>query len=243
MSMQGGPRLLRAAGLLCCLTIGCAPALIDIRDCRACGAAERFLNETRRPFSASGEARLCVDGEHLRCRMDVRWLSDSSFSCTFYDPFSQPAAILSADSSGVWLDAAGGRTPLAGRTGNLQVPGYFSDFPLTFGDFIRILSGRLPAGAAEKAWPDSCKKAGPHRILIWKSGSSSTSITEHARNIDVAACRCAGATPWEVHYDRFTGSQPRRMKIAVSDGNYCIFMFDTIRMIGAGASAKDTNIR
>jgi hypothetical protein len=184
-----------------------------------------------------------MDGEHMRCRVDVRWYGDSRFSCTFYDPFSQPAVTVSGDSSGVWLDAAGDRTALSDRADNLQVPGFFSDFPLTFGDFIRILSGRLPAGAREKAGPDSCRKVGASRLMVWRSASSCTSILECKDRISQATCNHKGSTLWEVRFDRFAGSQPRRMKIAASTEDYCIFMFDTIRMTDAGASAKDANTR
>jgi len=244
-SLAPAPRVLPplAAVLFCCLTIGCAPALIDLRDCRASGAVEQFLDGSRRPFLASAEARLSIDGERLRSRIDIRWFSDSRFSCTFYDPFSQPAVTIYADSTGVWLDATGDRTSLADGTGNLQAPGFFTDFSLTFGEFIRIISGRLPGSAAEKVGPDSCIKAGPDVRMIWKSDSSSACIVNRAGHIRRVIYRSIGARQWEARYDRFAGSQPHRMKIAASDQDYCIFIFNAIRIAEAGVSAKGESTR
>jgi hypothetical protein len=197
-----------------------------------------LLNPDRgpKPFAGSGIIRCSFDKQRFQTRIDVRWRNDSEFTATIYDPFSQILAILGIDSAGAYIEQDDSRTALLDDK-ELSFPGFAVEYPFTFHDFVRIITGRLPSQCDVQRPPDSCYGSGARNVFTWRNDSLSTLIKTTGREdrIQRITCRNRGKEPWRVDYSHFRSAMPARIQFDMADADYCIFIYDQVRTIAPEA--------
>jgi hypothetical protein len=169
----------------------------------------------------AADVEVAVDGEVLRLKLGMRWRGDSAFVCDFYAPWGRPVASIVTDEAGGTVTAGEGerRYRFGERFGELAGLG---EFPFTFGELVRILSGQYQRWAGGAGVADSVATAGGSILLCWHSDSLATTVERVGRGCRARRCTYhrAGESAWTLTLARFEAGLPREADFRTDERNY-----------------------
>lgn len=164
-------------------------------------------------FRAAATLEFSNDGARRRARADIRWIDDTTYSLTVYDPFGGTIAELWSDSSGAWYLA--GQVPFSiSRTAPLSFPSVLPSFPFTFDELVRITTGRLPSKPGTSGALSTCGHV-PDTVI---RGSD-----EAIRRVELA-CKSG----YRVVYSSFGATMPYQIRMSRTESEYIVLTYDKI---------------
>lgn len=152
-----------------------------IKDAAVCA----LVSDTLRYFNAFGSLSLSMKGEKFKGNIAVSLSDTTGFDCTIYSPFAQIVAIISSKNDSA-VCSAGDKTTRIGihdSVGSLQ---FFSQYPFTFYDVARILTGRVMDKGFCSLQPDSFYYVRGKRVLGWKKDTVTIELhfSSHGQKIE-----------------------------------------------------------
>ena len=120
------------------------------------GSLVALVNDT--PFDsmrAGGNVAFSQNGEQASVSFDITWAGDSAFSAQFSTAFGMTVASVTADGPGKWIVAAADSRSTVSPDSAVVIGQDFLRYPLTWKEFISVLTGRVPCAFVFYQAPDS----------------------------------------------------------------------------------------
>jgi hypothetical protein len=185
-------------------------------------------------FKGFGDMRLTVRGERLSAKIDVLWRSDSNFSIVLNSRWGGLLASVTADSSGELAIRAGDSIVIKRSDENVSFNGIL-EYPLTFGEFLRIATGRILGGGILRESCDSLFVRGNKTFLVWREDSAkgrpfavtATVDRKHFAVTDVIYDRSRSPC-WRLSVSSIKGGVPEEFRFEDNYNNYFYLNYEKV---------------
>ncbi|NLP03475.1 MAG: hypothetical protein GX089_13345 [Fibrobacter sp.] len=178
-------------------------------------------------IKGGGEVFVSLEGERYPGSADVKWERSGNFRAQFYSPLGGVIASVEADSvdGSVFLEDREYRFGLDERMDSVP---FSWGRDLTFRQFIRILTGRMPL-SPEGGSPDTIIISKKYAEAVWKRGELEISAKVNRRNelLDEVQYRCE--KEWSIRMSRFYMKLARSIELREDDRNYFWIKYQNLR--------------
>jgi hypothetical protein len=181
-------------------------------------------------MQGNGSVEFGQNGEHATVSFDIRWANDSLFAVQFSTPFGASVASVKASGPGKWVvDAADSRS-VVNPDSDIAIGNDFLSYPMSWKDFLSILTGRLPCAFVFSFAPDTYLVDKKSTTLEWKSricGGGSRPVTDVFGKIDnnkqclsEILLTCALGGGWTLKLSDFAKGHAKEFKFVQFNNNY-----------------------
>jgi hypothetical protein len=182
---------------------------------------------------ASGEVKVCIDGETHTGSVDVGRSNDGRFEATFYGPFGMTLGSIraTADSGTATFDQ-GAYALFPDRTMGALPFTWGSD--LTFGELEDILVGGIPVAYASRLLqrPDSIIEGRRTISALWKTDTVDVRAEVHRRSQQIVAVTLVlkKRVPFpQVAFGSFKEGRAHKIELRENDRNYFLLRYTKVK--------------
>lgn len=191
-----------------------------------------LLIDTLDKFEATGDVAFSIEGERYRGKMTVSLLERTNFVCYFYTPFAQLIASITSDEDSATVIVEE-RKYRIGINDNLSSIPYFTVYPFSFNDFIRIITGRIFKRDCFNLDADNVAKKGRRIVYEWITDSLHISVMvsnngRKIKNIIYAATNSKDG-PWELEFSSFKNGISKEIRFESKKKNYFSLVLNKVR--------------
>lgn len=193
-----------------------------------------YLMDSSHTVLASGSAEISIQGEKHGGSVEVTSEGNGRFEAGFYGPLGVLVASVKSSPEGGVLDFNDVRKSFAmDRT--LDTVPFSCCGLLTFRDFLRLLSGRLPAGCRSRFQkrPDSVFDGRKTITAVWKTDSLliAVEIKRKAAEVNRVVFHFKrGAPGCRLTFIGFKYGLSHKIELRQNDENYFSISFSTVRV-------------
>jgi hypothetical protein len=150
------------------------------------------------------------------------WESETTFTADVIGPFGGLAATIAGSPSGGTLSVGGKQVALTAQQPIRELVD-FGDVDITFGDFVRILTGGYLRSLSPEGIPDTVEKARRLVRLRWATGSTVTDVVARRSDCMAVSVECRRPdSSWVLRFEEFASGVPGRTTFRVDDRNYFV---------------------
>jgi hypothetical protein len=186
-------------------------------------------------INGSAECDLVLRGEKVRARATVHWEGDSQFTCDFHTSWGAPVASLRSGAEGGEI-RVGESLHRFGLDQDVRSVPSLPDYPYTFGELIRIITGIHAFSVLALGEPDTVLADRKGRRYEWWNDSvvvvldaaHRTGRMEGIRFVDPHD-RARG-----VFYSGFRDGYSREIGLVADESNYFLLRYDHLAVRAGG---------
>jgi hypothetical protein len=196
----------------------------------------------------SGSVAFGQNGEQVTVSFDIQWAGDSSFSAQFSTAFGMTVASVRSGSSGTWLVEAGDSRYAVSPAEPIRLGQGFLSYPVTWQEFLLVITGRMPCVSALSSAPDSQYIDKKNSVLVWKSrecGGRSPRIVDIVGKIDnktrsLSEVSYTGKANdgWALTLGGFKDGHAEEFKFVQSNNNYFYVKYRSMKFHPAAGKRK-----
>jgi hypothetical protein len=178
---------------------------------------------------AFGDLTLVEREQRFRLKIALQRNSHGSIIADIFTPFGSSVAMLSTDSAGGIIEAPQQRYRFS-NDDPIATLSYFSNFPFSFGEFVKIITGDYTLFKGLLGQPQSTITLRQTTRFEWYSSSFSATAIVNNRSGDMKLLKAQATTGerWEVSFARFDHGLPREIIYKVDESNYFMLTWDKI---------------
>ncbi|MBD3347455.1 MAG: hypothetical protein GF401_20555 [Chitinivibrionales bacterium] len=216
------------AGILLTFYFSCTPPPpVDTETAIAtCKTLFSTPNEIR-SLRGSGEMIISVNGESHKIRIDVLRDSSGDFSCDFYTIFGNHLASITGDTSESIIEYNQHAFRYS-DSHQIRIPGIFLNYPFTFGQFKRIITGNNIFSNVTNTLPDSVWKQRRSYFCSWKTDSVMLEgkVSHDFRKAQSLTIQSSTTDTWQLLYADYKDGIPEQIQFIADDNNYFKLKYD-----------------
>jgi hypothetical protein len=201
-------------------------------------------------MKASGTVAVGQNGEHASVSFDIMWAGDSAFTMQFSTVLGMTIASVKAHGPGTWLvDAADSRSSVSPDS-DIAVGQEFLSYPVSWREFISILTGRLPCASlsAFSREPDTHVVERKSITLSWKSircgrrdVDVSGKIDNKKQGLTELVYRCSAPDApgaWTLTARGFTNGHAKEFRFVQANNNYFYVSYRSMKFHSRAMKGK-----
>jgi hypothetical protein len=193
-------------------------------------------------MQGSGSVEFGQNGERATVSFDIKWADDSAFTAEFSTMFGMTVASVRSKSRGTWIVSTSDSQYEVKSSENISIGAGFMSYPVTWEEFLSIITGRLPCASVFSFQPDSQfidKKAA---TLLWRSRQCSgrtvdvlAKIDNKTRSLCEVSYNGTAQSGWSVQAGSFRNGRAKEFKFVQSNNNYFYVTYRSMKFhIAAG---------
>jgi hypothetical protein len=193
----------------------------------------------------SGSVAFGRNNEQVSVSFDITWAGDSSFEAQFSTPLGMTVATIRPQAPGTWSVEAGDSRYTVRPAETIHIGQDFLDYPVTWEEFILIMTGRLPCISTFSSAPDSQYAEKKNSVLVWKSRPCGGRAVDIVGKIDNKTQRLtellfAGKENggWSLALAGFRGSHAKEYKFVQTNNNYFYVKYHSMKFHPAAGTRK-----
>ena len=196
-------------------------------------------------MQGSGRVDFGQNGEQVTVSFDVRWAGDSSFSAQFSTQLGMTVASVKSAASGTWIIEAGDSEYTVRPGETIRIGTEFLSYPVTWHEFLLIMTGRMPCADAFSSAPDSQYIDRNDSVLVWKSrrcGQLSIDISGKIDNktgsLSEVLYNGAAKGGWTLTAAGFKNGRAKEFRFVQSNNNYFYVKYHSMKFHSATGKRK-----
>jgi hypothetical protein len=196
-----------------------------IQDTTICA----LVLDTLHYFNAFGSISLSVKGEKFKGNIAVLLSDTTGFDCTIYSPFAQIVAVISSKNDSA-VCSAGDKTTRIGIHDSIGSLQFFFQYPFTFYDVVRILTGRTTNKTFCSLQPDSIYSVRRKEVFRWIKDSVTIDIyfSKYGQKIERVNYINKKGRFWELTLSSMKNGISKVIYFHDSEMNYFSIKYDRI---------------
>ncbi len=186
------------------------------------------LIDTIYTFKASGDFMFTLRGEKYRGKIVVDFDEGYVFKCYLYAPFANSIASFISDSDSAKIIFSEESYRIGIREKVTSIP-FLQNYPFTFKDIIRILTGRTYKSDSFLSDPIINKTDAKRRIYQWISDSLNILILASSRKEKIKNITYTNKeVPWKLVLSSFKNGISKEIHFESGEKNYFSVMFNKL---------------
>ncbi|MBD3419954.1 MAG: hypothetical protein GF398_07555 [Chitinivibrionales bacterium] len=191
----------------------------------AIALAPRISLLPARSFKSSAALAIKIEGEKIRAACDIVYITDSVLNCTVYNPFGGIVAEIAMQENLVRM-YVGDTMIVRSSRDRIRIPGILLNFPFTFSEFKRIITGTLVQHLPGQEF-QSQNRQNKITVFVFKGMNYSTSVTYRRNRLAGMTFKSqSGGAPWSVTYARFEDKVAHAIEMNHDSGDYFNVFFN-----------------
>jgi hypothetical protein len=180
-------------------------------------------------FKATGDIVYSIGGGRHRGRITQSIDQHMNFKCYFYTPFAQMLASVESDEDSAII-VIGEQEHRISRYDKIYIIPYFTIFPFSFSEFVRIITGRTIRNKTFAKAPSFNEKERNQTVLTWQTDSMNISLTYSKRKKRINSIVYTSLTdnPWKLTLSIFKGGICREIFFKSHNGDYFSLAFNKV---------------
>jgi hypothetical protein len=200
--------------------------------------------ETMDSMRGSGSIEFGQNGVHASLSFDIDWRGDSSFVIEFSGPLGMTMASVRSGGVGrsTWIVTAADSSYDVLPDRPISIGRDFVEYPLSWSEFLSLVTGRLPCVSVFSRAPDSSRMEKNSVTLLWKSERCGRRVMDISGNIDNKTLGLSEITykeaergAWSFSAAKFIGRRAKEYRFAQANNNYFYLKYHSANFhLGAG---------
>jgi hypothetical protein len=210
-------------------------------------------------MQGSGTVELGQNGEHASVSFDVKWAGDSAFTVQFSTFLGMTVASVNADGPGKWTVTAADSHWTVSPDIDISVGQEFMSFPVSWKEFVSVLTGRLLCESMFSREPDSQYVDNRSISFLWKSQScgnhlvdiyvkidnkkkrlSEISYKDASKGIKVDRSLGGQMSVWSLTMSDFSSGHAKEFKFVQSNNNYFYVTYRSMKFHSSAVKRKQS---
>jgi len=182
----------------------------------------------------SGSVEFGQNGERASVAFDISWHGDSSFAMEFSLPFGMTMASVRSGRAGKWIVMVADSSFEVLPNRSISIGREFMDYPLSWSEFLSVVTGRLPCLHIFMTTPDSSRIDKNGVQLTWKGQKWDGRVMDISGIIDNKSLHLSEITwrdvkeRWSFSAENFKGERAKEYRFVQSNNNYFYVKYHSV---------------
>ncbi len=199
----------------------------------------------------NGTIELCRSGVRMSVSFDITWAGDSAFVARFSNMLGMTVASVKADGHGKWAIAVADSQYTVCPDSDIAIGEEFMTYPVSWKEFLSVLTGRLPCAFALSQEPDTHYSDEKNTAFSWKSMRCGARVVDITGKIDnkkqslseivydyAPHGRGDGFEGWTLTASRFANGHAKEFKFAQYNNNYFYITYRSMKLRSSAEKRK-----